>query len=193
MFPLFPPTGGCSRKRPHRTVGAPPKRKARPALTKAKAGARVRRDSKDNTRASAQNGTKNDMTQNNTQLSGKLADAFGAQEYPNRIEVVVFIPDQTKDGDYVGAHPAWVERITKELVAAAGGCSVYSAVAGTWVDYATGRVIAENTTVIRAYASAAAWWACSHGIRTTLAQYQREAQQAVVGLTIGGVWCEVTS
>lgn len=127
------------------------------------------------------------------ELASKLSEAFGAQEYPNRIEVVVFVPDQTKDGDYVDAHPAWVERITKELAAAAGGTSVYSAVAGTWVDPLTGRLIAENTTVIRAYASAAAWWACSAGIRQTLAQFRREADQPVVGLTVGGVWCEVTS
>ncbi len=133
------------------------------------------------------------MTQpNRIELASKLADAFGAQEYPNRIEVVILVPDQTKDGDYVDAHPAWVERIVKEVCAASGGCSV-SACDGTWVDPASGQTIRENTTVIRAYASAAAWWACSAGIRQVLRQYRAEADQAVVGLTIAGVWCEVTA
>ncbi len=131
------------------------------------------------------------MTQpNRIELGLKLASAFGATEYPNRTEVVVFVPDQTRDGDYVDAHAAWVENITKALCAASGGCSV-STCDGTWCDPASGRVVRENTTVIRAYASAAAWWACSAGIRATLTQFRREADQAVVGLTVGGVWCEI--
>lgn len=104
----------------------------------------------------------------------------------------VYLPDQTRDGDDVFEHERWVSLVSDVAVAMAGGCTILPPAVGKW-RAPDGRVVHESTTVVRAYVTQAQLLEGGPHLRRVLTQYQHEAEQAVVLMTLNGAWLELGS
>lgn len=122
---------------------------------------------------------------------GSVINALGVRIIPEvKHELDVYLPDSTRNGDAVFEHERWVALVSDVAVAMAGGCTILPPAIGKWRG-PDGAVVHESTTVVRAFVTQSQLLEGGPHLRRILTQYQREAEQSVVLLTLNGAWLEL--